>query len=158
VLFHVVESTYNPLLSRQRSRVRVPWSPPFIPKELGEFRRNHRGREKGAFRALFVSFLKGYVAAGFCLAWSDPPSAAGEKTSDSTAACAACFAGVTAWVGGSRNQPSELLCGGSDLGGTHERHQRVNRPLQRQGRGAIRPEASDPVLCQREIKHGNIPR
>jgi hypothetical protein len=53
----------NPLLeesgslSRQRSRVRVPSSPPFIPKEIGEFCPNHRGREKGAFRALSVPFF-----------------------------------------------------------------------------------------------------
>jgi hypothetical protein len=31
VLFHVVESTDNPLLSRQRSRVRVSSSPPYFP-------------------------------------------------------------------------------------------------------------------------------
>ena len=34
VLFYVVESTCIPLLSRQRSRVRVSSSPPFFPKGL----------------------------------------------------------------------------------------------------------------------------
>ena len=45
-------------LSRQRPRVRVPSSPPFIPKELGEFPRNHQGHEKGTFRAPFVPFFR----------------------------------------------------------------------------------------------------
>jgi hypothetical protein len=75
------------LLSRQRPRVRVPSSPPFIPKELGEFCRNHRGREKGALRALFVPpFSSGYEAVPSCPAMCDPPPGLEEKTSDTTAA------------------------------------------------------------------------
>jgi hypothetical protein len=45
------------ILSRQRSRVRVSSSPPFISKELGGVCGNHRGREKDALRALFVPFF-----------------------------------------------------------------------------------------------------
>ena len=40
-------------LSRQRPRVRVPSSPPFIPNELFRFRLNHRGPKRARFRALF---------------------------------------------------------------------------------------------------------
>jgi hypothetical protein len=40
-------------LSRQRSRVRVSSSPPFIPKHLRWFSRNHRGPKRARFCALF---------------------------------------------------------------------------------------------------------
>jgi hypothetical protein len=50
-------------------------------------------------RALFVPFFGfDYVAGGSYPAKSDPPFALEEKISDTTAACAACFAGVTACV------------------------------------------------------------
>ena len=86
----------GPDLSRQRSRVRVSSSPPFIPKQLGGFHSNHRGREKGTFCALFVPLIQRPAVS--YPATSTPPSLSEAKTSDIKAACAACFAGVTACV------------------------------------------------------------
>jgi hypothetical protein len=67
-------------LSRQRSRVRVSSSPPFFPKDLGHFCRNHRGREKGALRALFVLFFRLWLCGRrFLSGKGDPPVCTGRK-------------------------------------------------------------------------------
>src|SRR5260370_12375812 len=51
--FDIKRLHQNAVLSRQRSRVRVPSSPPFIPKDLHWFQRNHRGPKRARFRAPF---------------------------------------------------------------------------------------------------------
>src|ERR1700675_2424097 len=54
---------------------------------------------KGAKRARFAPFLCPFQRPAVSYsATSAPPSLSEEKTSDITAACAACFAVVTAWV------------------------------------------------------------
>ena len=101
----IVRQLLRPNLSRQRSRVRAPSSPPYIPKNLLGMGGNQGGCKRTQIRALFVSFL-------FCtplilwpvscqrgVSFADRtkfPLAA--ITSAITAAWASCFAGVTACV------------------------------------------------------------
>ena len=95
----------NTALSRQRSRVRAPSSPLYIPKILLELaesigvQKSHRNVPL-LHTDLIVSYM--YKVAGFRALGTTAScvcdSAWEEKTSDMTAAWAACFAGVIAWV------------------------------------------------------------
>ena|SRR5579863_1375843 len=92
------------ILSRQRSRVRAPSSPPYIPRGLfgiGGINRGAKGPQKCVLFAPPIFIGPVYKVAGFPGIQNyagDCDSAWGEKTSDMTAAWAACFAGVIAWV------------------------------------------------------------
>ena len=84
-------------LSRQRSRVRAPSSPPYIPKELlGIGGINWGAKEPQNVALLHPDFIGPiYKVAGFPGLQNyarDCDSAWGEKTSDMTAAWTACFA------------------------------------------------------------------
>ena len=46
-----------PLLSRQRPQVRVPSSPPFIPKQLGDFHSTIQGTKRAHFAPFLCPFL-----------------------------------------------------------------------------------------------------
>ena len=54
--------------------------------------------QKGRAARPFCALFPGYEAVASCPAMRDSPPALEEKTCDITAACAACFAGVTACV------------------------------------------------------------
>src|SRR5215469_5771669 len=95
----------RPTLSRQRSRVRVSSSPPFIPKGLLPFDYKSSRTQKGTFSCPFCVLFHPLLAARFRHAAAsadgddcEAPIASAENTNDSTAACAACLAGVIAWV------------------------------------------------------------
>src|ERR1035437_1025766 len=92
-------------LSRQRSRVRAPSSPPYIPKdllELAEFKRGAEGTPICVPSAPLSLLRSGHDCA--CVGRTSGCSGSasdfgfGENTSDMTAAWAACLAGVIAWV------------------------------------------------------------
>jgi hypothetical protein len=50
-----VPSLLSRSVTAEAARVRVPSSPPFIPKDLSRFQRNQRGSKRTRLRALFIS-------------------------------------------------------------------------------------------------------